>query len=857
MKNILGMVRHLKSILGGSHKWAGERPSFKLIFSRFKEVLDNNNRALEIITDMGEKLGGDYLFDINYMKRAYADLSTTVYTSMQNFDLMTQNRYVRLRDAFDRIDNQVKRMLYDLGSPSRDTVVFYDDITWDMSPEVGGKNANLAEVKNYLKLTVPDAFAITTRAYDEFIRHNRLHEKIEALAKDAVNEREVHELHEAILKAGIPSGLDVALISAVEKMKAACGKKCFLALRSSAEEEDGEFSFAGQFETVLNVPLEDSAVRAAYKTVVASLFSPNSVAYQKKLGYAIGELKMAVGCMAMVDAVCSGVIYSSTPHGDRETLLINAAWGLGESVVEGSTDADLYTVRKGTNAEIINKRIGDKEFMIINRGKGGTDKVRTPHEMRTLPCLTSVQIMELARQAIGIEKHFRGPRDIEWAIDRSGRIVILQARALRIPEDGTSMPIPLDLGEDEKHVLMKGKGVVVQRGVGGGRVFILRHMDELDNFPKGSVLVASHDSSNLVRVMPYVSAIITDIGTPTSHMSSLCREFKVPAIVNTGEATRILSHGQSVTVYADDEGNAVVYEGIIREMIEHAAASAAMMEDIYEYRKKRYILRYISPLNLVDPLLDNFVPERCKTMHDILRFVHEKSVSELIESARYGSVMLKKHAAIKLDLPIPAGIIVVDIGGGIDIKEGQDKAGYEQIASIPLRAVIKGMIHPGVWHSDAVSLKVNDFLSSMMRMSDITSDTSNYVGYNIAVVSREYINLSLRFGYHFTMLDCYCSEITRNNHIYFRFVGGATDIIKRSRRVQLISDILKDYGFAINAKGDLVIARLANIRQDETEELLEQIGRLISYTRQLDAVLHDDSAVERHVRNFREGKYDL
>ncbi len=142
-------------------------------------------------------------------------------------------------------------------------------------------------------------------------------------------------------------------------------------------------------------------------------------------------------------------------------------------------------------------------------------------------------------------------------------------------------------------------------------------------------------------------------------------------------------------------------------------------------------------------------------------------------------------------------------------------------------------------------------------MSDITSDTSDYVGYNIAVVSREYINLSLRFGYHFTMLDCYCSENTRNNHIYFRFVGGATDIVKRSRRVQLISDILRDFGFAINAKGDLIVARLANIRQDEMEELIEQIGRLISYTRQLDAMLHDDSAVERHARNFKEGKYDL
>jgi pyruvate, water dikinase len=856
MKSIADIVGHLKSFLGFPRKWGGERPSFKLIFSRFKEVLQNNNKALEIITDMGDKLGGGYLFDINYMKSAYADVYGMVNTSIENFDLLTQNKYVQLHAAFDRIDTQVKRMLYNLVSLSKAMVISYDDITWDMSHDVGGKNTNLAELKNYLKLTVPAAFAITTRAYDEIIQHNGLLEKKESLANDPLNETQAHELQEAIRKAEIPAEIDAELINAIDKIKAVCGKNCFLAVRSSAEEEDGEFSFAGQFETVLNVPLDLDALKAAYKTVIASLFSLNAIAYQETLGYAIGKLKMAVGCVLMVDAVSSGVIFTSNPDGDRDTLVINAAWGLGKSVVEGSTDADLFTVKKGVNPEIIGTRIGTKEFMIVSLGSGGTDEVGVPDNMRITPCLTPEQILELARQATAIEKHFRRPQDIEWAIDRNGVIVILQARPLRISEEEEAPSSPPDFEKDVGHVLMEGKGVVVQRGVGGGRVYILRHMDDLDNFPKGAVLVSRRDSSNLVRVMPYVSAIITDIGAPTSHMSSLCREFKIPTIVNMGNATHLLTHGQNVTVYADDEGSAVVYDGIVRELIERASVSNARIEDIYEYRKKRYLLRYISPLNLIDPLLDNFTPERCKTMHDILRFIHEKSVSELIDSARYGTDMLKKRAAVKLNLPIPAGIIVIDIGGGMDTREGQDRAAFEQITSVPFRAVIQGMMQPGVWHSEAVSLKVNDFMSSMMRMPDITSDTSNYVGYNIAVVSGEYMNLSLRFGYHFSMLDCYCSENAKNNHIYFRFVGGATDIVKRSRRVKLISDILKDYGFTINSRGDLIVARLANIRQDEMEELLDQIGRLISYTRQLDAVLHDDAAVIRYARNFKEGRYD-
>jgi pyruvate,water dikinase len=125
----------------------------------------------------------------------------------------------------------------------------------------------------------------------------------------------------------------------------------------------------------------------------------------------------------------------------------------------------------------------------------------------------------------------------------------------------------------------------------------------------------------------------------------------------------------------------------------------------------------------------------------------------------------------------------------------------------------------------------------------------------MAVVSREYANINLKFGYHFIILDCFCSENTRNNHIYFRFAGGATDMAKRSRRLQLIAEILGEYGFNIKTKGDLIVARLANISRDDAESLLDQLGRLISFTRQLDAVLQDDQAVKRYARNFLDGMY--
>lgn len=828
---------------------------FSVMFQSFRDVLDRNNTALAIITDMGEKLGGDYIFDINYIRKAYSGLSATVQGSMQSFDVLTGSKHAGLRDVFNRIDEQIKRMIFDATPSSRELILPYEYITWDKYQEVGGKNSNLAEMRNSLKLNIPDGFAITTHAFNEFIRHNSLDEKIKALEKDS-SIKKLAELQGLIAQAYIPSGLDTAIGNALKKIKNSYGEGCSLAVRSSAEEEDSESSFAGQFETVLNVKAEKEEITNAYKKVIASLFSGRSVTYQEQREYRIGSIKMAVGCMVMVDAVSSGVIYTADPSGDKDTLIINAAWGLGSAVVEGQINADLYIVRKDLEPEIISIRPGSKSFMIISAEGGGTDTISSPDDIRDKECLSGDQIIELARLAITIESHFRRHQDIEWAIDRDGRIFILQSRPLIINKDTKKSAVSSDMLSDSLPVLIKNTGIAVQKGVAGGRVFILRHMDELDYLPKGAILVSRHDSSNFVKAMPFVSAIITDIGTPTSHMASICREFNVPALVNAVNATGILKHGQEVTVAIDEE-NVMVYAGIVPEVLRLAGSRSANMEDIYEFRKKKYILRYILPLNLIDPLLNDFTPESCKTIHDILRFIHEKSVTGLVENARYGGEMFKGHSAVKLDLPIPAGIIAIDIGGGLAAGDTHGKIRLEQITSIPLRAVIEGMMHPGAWHHDAVSLRVNDLISSMTRMTDISSDADSYIGCNVAVASREYVNLSLKFGYHFTMLDSYCSPNTRDNHIYFRFAGGATDIAKRSRRAQLVGIIMREYGFNLKMKGDLVIARLANIGQDEIKDILNKIGRLMAYTRQLDVMMHDDGDVDRYAKKFIEEKYEI
>jgi len=846
MTNLAGKLNSLYRTLRSVRR---NRDSFELLFSRFREVLDDNNRALEIITDMGDTLGGDYLFDIQYVIRSYADLNGAVGDSLRDFDVLTHSRYPQLRKKFREIDEGIRHVIDETVIAAKDLVVFYENVTGDRVRDIGGKNSNLAEIKNALKLNVPDAFAVTTRAFDAFMGHNRIFEKIQLPQNNTpAPGASLHEVHELILHSEMPPDLHRAVDKAVNKIRSRCKGKCSLAVRSSAGEEDGDFSFAGQFETVLNVPLETAAVEKAYRKVLASLFSEKSSIYQKRLGYDLSDMKMAVGCVVMVDADTSGVLYSIDQQGSRDTLIINATWGLGTSVVEGQTDADLYRVNKG-NREIVDTRIGTKDSMVIGMEQGGVTSVATPEGKRTRSSLDHVQVAELARLALLIEKHFRRPQDIEWAIDSQGRAFILQARPLRLSGDDTSTGVA-GPGVPDAQVIVKNSGLAVQNGVAAGRVFILKNINELDAIPKGAILVARHDSSHFVRVMTDVSAIVTDMGTPTSHMAALCREFRIPTIVNAGNATHLLTHGQEITIQVENEG-ATIYEGLVRQVVERARNDSIKMEELLEFRKKRYLLRYIAPLNLVDPLRDEFTPQACKTMHDILRFIHEKSVAELIETAQSGV----KAGAVTLDLTIPAGIMVIDIGGGLDNSSHGDHVSAEQIASLPLRALISGMTRPGIWRSDAVPLNVNDFMSSMLRMPDIMSDSGGRVESNMAVISREYANVSLKFGYHFIVLDCFCSENTRNNHIYFRFTGGATDMTKRSRRLQLIAEILGEYGFNIRTKGDLIVARLANIDRDEAENVLDQLGRLISYTRQLDAVLRDDHAVKRYARNFLDGIY--
>ncbi len=845
----------LRHALGRAPAGAQHDPA--ALFTRFQAVLAGNNRALEAITDLGEKLGGDYLFDVNYTKAAYGELFAAISDALENFTILTNHAHPGLAEILARLDRQVQRILTEEVPESDPLLIFYPEITWDLAETVGGKNYHLALLGNELRLRTPPAFAVTTRAFDLFLAHNQLSERLQALADSRNQKTDLAGLREAIMAGAMPPELETELARAARRLAGRRGAKYLLAVRSSGEEEDGDFSFAGQFESILNVPATAAAIGAAWKQVVASLFSPGAASYQLQLGYDPGRLKMAVACVAMVKARVSGVIYTVAGSGQDDVVLINAAWGLGPAVVDGITDADLYLVKKDGVAIISETRIGRKELMVVGDGAAGIRTVPTPTADRGRPCLVDKQVLELTRLAMKIEKHFRSPQDIEWAIDDRGKIFILQSRALKVDE-GEKPPDPENEGANDPDlpVLMDNQGVVVRHGITAGRIFHVRSPEDLEQVPRGAVLVARHDSPQYVRVIPFVNAIITDTGVATSHMASICREFAIPTVVNTGNATRLLPAGREVTLRADSDGTITVYAGVARELLREERRSSVKLRHLYEFRRQKYLMRYITPLHLVNPLEEEFTPAKCRSVHDLIRFMHEMAVQALVADANRQAGSLARrlfgraNTLRDLALPLPIRMLLIDIGGALVPDSGR-KVTPEQLRSRPLRAILRGMLEPGSWSNETMPLTGRNFLAGMTRTADPGAISA---GANLAVASADYVNLSLRFGYHFDVLDSYCTDQPRNNHIFFRFVGGAAALTSRSLRIHFMARVMSAYGFMTRTRGDLLVARISNLPAAEVEQLLTNLGRLIGCARQMDAALVSEAEAERLADEFLAGK---
>ncbi|MEX1296918.1 MAG: phosphoenolpyruvate synthase [Candidatus Limnocylindrales bacterium] len=461
---------------------------------------------------------------------------------------------------------------------ARPYIRWFEELGSDDVASVGGKNASLGEMIDRLSasgIRVPGGFATTATAYRDHLAQrglaDRIAERLDRMhADDASLEETGSAIRSMITRASLPDRLEQDLAEAYDELSRRIGRDDpDVAVRSSATAEDlPEASFAGQQETFLNITGVDDLVKAV-RRCFASLYTDRAIAYRERQGFEHGKVALSVGVQRMVrsDRGGAGVMFSiDTETGFPDVVLIDAAFGLGESVVSGAVDPDEYVVFKPLLQDeslvpIIGKRLGVKERKVVYAsGRKPTTSERTSAEERARFVLEDPQILELARWAALIEQHYDTPMDIEWALDgESGELFIVQARPETVQARREARSLrSFRIREHGSPIL---EGLAIGSAIAAGGACVLQSADEIDRFEPGSVLVTGMTDPDWVPIMKRAAAIVTDHGGRTSHAAIVSRELGVPAIVGSGDATERLEDGRTITVSCAEGETGFVYEG--------------------------------------------------------------------------------------------------------------------------------------------------------------------------------------------------------------------------------------------------------------------------------------------------------
>ncbi len=463
---------------------------------------------------------------------------------------------------------------------------------------VGGKNASLGELFRALKpqgVGVVDGFAITSDAYWHLLDQAGLRSKLDALFEkfDPENVEQLaergHAARAAILQTPIPEDLNQSIIDAYRHLTNRIGRDCELAVRSSATAEDlPEASFAGAAETFLNVRGPENLLHAVHQCF-ASLFTDRAISYRARLGFPQLKVALSVGVMPMVrsDRASSGVIFTlDTESGFRDVVTVTSSYGLGEFVVQGVVTPDEWLVFKPTLTQghdaIVSRRLGSKEVrQVYAQGTRTTQSEATPSEDRQRLSLLDSEVLTLARWACLIEKHYSQlagramPMDIEWAKDGiTAELFVLQARPETVhsakPRTATAHVYRLKGSGGTPLVV----GQAVGEKIGAGPVHVVRDVANLGTVRDGEVLVAHNTDPDWEPAMRRVAAIVTDEGGRTAHAAIVSREFGIPCIVGTGNATSALTTGQEVTISCAEGSEGHVYSGRVPFAVEQIDAAS-------------------------------------------------------------------------------------------------------------------------------------------------------------------------------------------------------------------------------------------------------------------------------------------
>ncbi len=641
-----------------------------------------------------------------------------------------------------------------------------------------------------------------------------------------------------VMGAALPRAVEVAI---EERAKALPIAGIGLAVRSSAVGEGGARTFAGQFNSIINVPV-DQAVDA-YRQVVASRFSARALSYRLTTGSTDVESPMAVLFMPALRARAAGILYTRDPGDPRK----DAAWvaatrGLALDVASGQTAADLFVVSRRGAHTVLDRRIVQKEARIQAAPGGGLTLEQADPAEASLPSLHTEDLQILAEWAVLLEDHFKAPQDVEWLLDEAGDLWILQSRDLSMAD-----PRRRQRAKPRGEPLVSG-GQTVYPGRVSGPAFIVEDLQDLGRTPNGSVLVMRRPSPEIVEAFPRIVGLVAEGGNITGHGAALLREFRIPSVFQMKGLLDRTKGGAPVSL---DAIQPRLFEGLLWAGGQEDAVSPAT----HFPRATHPIQRRLLKLNLVDPSSVGFRPSGCRSTHDVLRYCHEKAIEAMFAVS---DLELERGArsSRRLIAPIPVNLHVLDLGGGLAATDpSAGDVTPEQITSVPFQALWTGVSHPEVrWNRDmGASLRG---IASVMASSLSSQSPQRALGEkSYLLVAEDYMNLNARLAYHYSLVDACVSDAANKNYISFRFAGGGASRERRALRACFIEACLAHYGFTVERRGDIVNAWFKKGEAGETGAKLDILGRLLASSGQLDMYMGGEHAMRWYVQQFVAGNY--
>ena len=829
------------------------RLEFQSRYHQFKLLLSANNRALEIMTELEQALAGSLPFGMKFIRSRTMGAYTRVYQMVKHLHALAPGKYAALSARLDEIRQDLEALV----SPRRETaspaplILRMDQLDKTRADQAGMKMANLGEMARRLQLRVPDGFVVTAGAFRRFLEQNDLRSEIQRRIQRA--EEDGHhrfytisaDIRGLIQQAPLPADLEAAILEAYAELTHRRGGPLHLAVRSSALDEDREgASFAGLYHSALNVSRDQ--LLETYKEIVAAAYTPAAMAYRFSRGLADEETEMCVGILEMIDAASGGVLYSRNPMDIRDrAVVINATWGLPKAVVDGTTAADLFRVGRSEPYTIIERSIARKAQKYVCYPDEGVCRLDNTGPDAGRPSLTDGQVRDLTTMALAIEDYTGRPQDIEWAVDAAGTVFLLQCRPLQV-QDGPPRSPTLDASADGLPPALYHGGIAAAPGVGAGPVHrVTKEVDAL-RFPAGAVLVTDRALARWATLLPRAAAVVSESGGLTGHLANVAREFKVPALFGAEAALAQLSAGETVTVDADGRS---IYAGRVEPLIAAGTppSGGALMRDTPVFAVLEKAAARIIPLNLIDPDRPEFKAANCRTLHDITRFCHEKSVHEMFRFGKTHHFPERSSKQLRAEIPMQWWVLNLDDGFRPDAVTDRF-VDIADVASIPMRALWAG-ITAFPWEGPP-PVDGRGFVSVMFQATQnqslLPTVRSSMANRNYFMISKNYCSLQSRLGFHFAITEALVGERTTENYIAFQFKGGAADFGRRLRRVMFVKEILDDHGFRTEVVKDSLRARIDQYDAPTMVSKLKILGYLTIHTRQLDMIMANPAMVAHY-----------